>query len=557
MTYGPVWLFTPSGKLDVLEGGDLTITAEALANPGPVRYTWQRGAALLTGVVSEGGSGELILKRLGRHMAGTYTVTASSSRGSVNASFIVDVQYGPENITTAKRVLVDQNDTASVLCSAVGNPIPNVTWSKDADDSSVALSWGEGEAYLVVEASSPEDTGLYYCRASNVVASSTAVATAVVVTQAPSSASSSSSLLDEEEEEVAGRSWAVEGGSGLLDCRVRASPQPTFYWLAEDGPISDDKKYNIHMPQLMDGVAEWSSVLEVRSVTARDFASYTCVALNPLGSHALNYTLSQPSQPGTPLSLNVTAVSDTTVEVRWADLTVGPAPAGYTLRYRPTSHRQYELVDIPGTNFSSLVIEELTPGEEYSFSIQSYDEHGRVHHISPPVVVIMSEVESEENGVSDKEGPKGVSYIAFLLIAVTGAVLIVLNIIGVLCFLRRRSFFHEFSASSCKSSAYEVPSPSQVDRMSLSSTDDIPPPDYEVTPPLVHQVTPPLPGSLTQTSSTTCPSSLSASSLFVNMVYRVSPPPPRPLCEERWLRGERECVGESRAPEKPESHLVH
>lgn len=46
--------------------------------------------------------------------------------------------------------------------------------------------------------------------------------------------------------------------------------------------------------------------------------------------------------------------------------------------------------------------------------------------------------------------------------------------------------------SSRKDSAYEVPSPSLVDQLSLSSTEDIPPPDYEVTPPLPQQVTIPL-----------------------------------------------------------------
>lgn len=46
--------------------------------------------------------------------------------------------------------------------------------------------------------------------------------------------------------------------------------------------------------------------------------------------------------------------------------------------------------------------------------------------------------------------------------------------------------------SSRKDSAYEVPSPSLVDQLSLSSTEDIPPPDYEVTPPLPQQVTFPL-----------------------------------------------------------------
>lgn len=58
----------------------------------------------------------------------------------------------------------------------------------------------------------------------------------------------------------------------------------------------------------MDGVAEWSSVLEIKGVTISDFTTFTCVAQNPLGSHTSNHTLSAPTQPGTPLTLNVSYI---------------------------------------------------------------------------------------------------------------------------------------------------------------------------------------------------------------------------------------------------------
>lgn len=47
------------------------------------------------------------------------------------------------------------------------------------------------------------------------------------------------------------RAWAVVGGVGVLDCRVRASPQPSFNWTAADGrPIATGEKYLIHFPQV-------------------------------------------------------------------------------------------------------------------------------------------------------------------------------------------------------------------------------------------------------------------------------------------------------------------
>ena len=48
-----------------------------------------------------------------------------------------------------------------------------------------------------------------------------------------------------------GTSWAIMGGVGVLDCRVRASPQPSFKWTDADGlPITTGDKYLIHYPQV-------------------------------------------------------------------------------------------------------------------------------------------------------------------------------------------------------------------------------------------------------------------------------------------------------------------
>lgn len=65
--------------------------------------------------------------------------------------------------------------------------------------------------------------------------------------------------------------------------------------------------------------------------------------------------------------------------------------------------------------------------------------------------------------------------------------------------------------STRKEPSFEVSSPSFVDQLSLSSADDIPPPDYEVTPPLRRQVTPPL--------------SRVASMLVLVLVHATSVPP--------------------------------
>lgn len=52
-------------------------------------------------------------------------------------------------------------------------------------------------------------------------------------------------------------------------------------------------------------MAEWSSVLEVKKVELDDLTNFTCLAENALGTLAETYALSQPSQLGSPLTVNV------------------------------------------------------------------------------------------------------------------------------------------------------------------------------------------------------------------------------------------------------------
>lgn len=57
--------------------------------------------------------------------------------------------------------------------------------------------------------------------------------------------------------------------------------------------------------QLVDKVMEWSSVLEIRSVSVLDYINYTCIANNRLGTLTSMYALTPPVLPATPLYFNV------------------------------------------------------------------------------------------------------------------------------------------------------------------------------------------------------------------------------------------------------------
>ncbi|KAF2367712.1 CD80-like immunoglobulin C2-set [Trinorchestia longiramus] len=538
--HGPVWRESPSELVDVHEGDDLLVTAEAAANPGPIRYRWEHYGRL----VSETGS-ELHISRISREEAGTYTVTATSPKGSINTSFTLDILYPPEDVhVEEKRFPVAEGGVANVECRARGNPKPKLYWSKhNSSYIEDKLSEGLGSARLVVKEATRHHTGLYYCHAHNALGTAPPVATAIIEMDINEehlghrivyeyknetfTAEAARNIRIVEAVEVvsgvdvprgAAGGWAPLGGLGLLTCFVKAAPRPTFVWTTEDGTRLDSSdKYSVHSTQfeavilislrfvleLEDDLVLWSSRLEVRRVTVRDYGRYRCTAHNSLGAGAALYALHPPIPPPTPHNLTVVNVTEDSIVLAWTagrpnrpaayrntisgganeprdpsgrsdgdsdrNSEVGgtglpdaeyveqsrtsidavaasqaySSEVGYILQYRSELTGKHQVVEIAPGASTWARLTGLQAGVTYSFVVAASNEQG-TSQPTAPIAFKMPNTDGQSAG--GWRTPR----LLLLILVVTGAALLSLNLAIIVCFLRRRARANSLSASSSK-----------------------------------------------------------------------------------------------------------
>ncbi|XP_073250429.1 uncharacterized protein [Porites lutea] len=204
----------------------------------------------------------------------------------------------PKVTVSSSHLTVNESNTAVLLCSVSGNPVPQVAWSRVGGVLPSNRTKVSSEGLLQINEVRLEDAGNYKCEARNIFGREEKLASLAVQSQPKTSLSF-------------GPSYVVKGKNITLPaCHVTGYPSPKISWYKVPGNLVQARTV------MKDGR------LSIMNAYKSDSGLYKCEASNNLGHDSAvtqlnvvelpHFTVSPPSQ------LNVSTVQNITVSCQAA-----------------------------------------------------------------------------------------------------------------------------------------------------------------------------------------------------------------------------------------------
>lgn len=242
----PVFITQPAGGT-VAAGTPVTFTAAATGNPAPA-YQWYKGATLLTGQTAA----TLTIASATLADAGSYTVTATNTLGSVTSSAaVLIVNQAPLFTTQPASKTVIAPASATFAAAASGFPVPTYQWQKGGVNITGATS-----ATLTIATTSLADADTYTCVATNSIGTATSNG-AVLTVQVPPAITAQPT-----------GTTVTAGTSVSFTVVATGTPAPTYQW----------QKSSVNI------AGATSATYTIASATLADAGAYTVVVTNPAGT---------------------------------------------------------------------------------------------------------------------------------------------------------------------------------------------------------------------------------------------------------------------------------
>ncbi|XP_059722449.1 basement membrane-specific heparan sulfate proteoglycan core protein isoform X3 [Haemorhous mexicanus] len=254
----------PPGPVTVKEGKSLSLECLGRGEPRPL-VRWSRLGSRQKvehqTLLHMDSQAILQLSLAKPEHAGTYVCTAHSALGSAQARVDVSVESaqrhpGAPEVTAPSTVTVVAGDTATLHCTARGDPVPRIEWSK----LRAPLPWQHRvvNGSLVIPRAAQQDSGQYICNASSPVGSTEVFVTLDV--ESPPYAT----ILPED--------MAVRAGDAVqVQCLAHGTPPLHYTWDKVNGSLSAR-------------VAHRAGLLRLSPAAPADTGTYRCLVTNRVGT---------------------------------------------------------------------------------------------------------------------------------------------------------------------------------------------------------------------------------------------------------------------------------
>ncbi|XP_028259472.1 hemicentin-1 [Parambassis ranga] len=216
------------------------------------------------------GHSELVIERVSKEDAGTYTCVAENSVGTIKSLGFVYVKEPPiiDGDPHSNRI-EPLGGNAILNCEVRGDPLPTIQWSKNGINIHISNRIRQlDNGSLAIYGTVSEDAGNYICVATNDAG--------VVERSVTLTLQSAPTIIVEPVDTVVDAGTTV-----LLNCQAGGEPNPMTEWSRQGRPLFRNDRFST----LSNGS------LRISSAQKEDTAEYECVARNLLGSVLVRVTL--------------------------------------------------------------------------------------------------------------------------------------------------------------------------------------------------------------------------------------------------------------------------
>jgi len=268
-TIAPKLVLQPESTSYAKLGGYLLLECFAYGSPVP-EMTWTKNGKNVP-IAHLTDANQVFIQDVTEDDVGTYTCTATNSKGSTSSSTNVQLQYAPKITQHLVAQNLELSSTASLSCGYTAQPSPSaVTWIKDAmvlsATSKLSIDSSSTSSQLQISDLSEGDSGIYQCLVENALGDVLSSAMIEVSAVAPTFITDMPDL-----QKIASNNQAE------IKCDLAASPPAEVTW-------TNNNQFDVIQPYGDSGFTLNGYNLVIANVSKDDEGSYTCSATNLAGS---------------------------------------------------------------------------------------------------------------------------------------------------------------------------------------------------------------------------------------------------------------------------------